>query len=146
MKLHELKTFKNEQKTRKRRGRGAASGMGTTAGRGHKGQKSRAGGGPKPEFEGGQLPMTRRVPKRGFKNPSSKKYNLFNLDFINYKFSAQQEVNLDKMYKFCSQKYPIKILAKGKIDKPLKIQAHKISRQAETQIKQAGGQVEIVES
>lgn len=145
MKLHELKAFQNEQKNRKRRGRGGASGVGTTAGRGHKGQKARAGGGPKPEFEGGQLPLIRRLPKRGFKNPFPKKYNLFNLDFINEKFSADQEVNLEEMYKFCSQKYPIKILAKGEIDKPLKIQTHKISAQAESKIKQAGGKVHVME-
>lgn len=145
MKLHELKAFKNDQKNTKRRGRGGGSGLGTTAGKGHKGQKARAGGGVKPEFEGGQLPLIKSVPKRGFKNPSSKKYNLFNLDFIEQKFAEKGEVNLSELYQYCSKNYPIKILARGKITKPIKIEAHKVSSQAAEKIELAGGEVKVLE-
>jgi len=145
MKLHELKAFKNEQKQTKRRGRGGGSGLGTTSGKGHKGQKARAGGGVKPEFEGGQLPFIRRLPKRGFKNPFPKKFNEVNLDFIEQKFSDKNEINLEDLYKSCSKKYPIKILARGEINRPIKIEAHKVSSKAVTKIEEAGGEVKVME-
>ena len=145
MKLHELKAFKNDQKSTKRRGRGGGSGLGTTAGKGHKGQKARAGGGVKPEFEGGQLPLTRRVPKSGFKNLFSKKYNIINLEFIEQKFSDKSEIDLNELYKFCTKNLPIKILGRGEINIAVKIEAHKVSSQAEAKIKQAGGEVRVTE-
>lgn len=145
MKLHELKAFKHEQKKTKRRGRGGGSGLGTTAGKGHKGQKARAGGGVKPEFEGGQLPFIRRLPKRGFKNPFPKKYNEVNLDFIEQKFSDKNEITLEDLYKTCCRKYPIKILARGEINRSIKVEAHKVSSKAASKIEGAGGEVKVTE-
>ena len=97
MRLHELKPFKGELKNRKRRGRGPASGLGCTSGKGNKGQRSRSGKGPAPAFEGGQMPLVRRLPKRGFKNPFRVDYNEISLGFLAKKFGDKQEITLEDM-------------------------------------------------
>ncbi len=104
MKLHELKPFPGEIKAKKRIGRGPASGQGCTAGKGNKGQNARAGKGPAPWFEGGQMPLVRRLPKRGFKNPFKVEYNVFNLEFIEKKFNDKDEITLEDLYKYCKKK------------------------------------------
>ncbi len=145
MKLNELKPFKGEIKKKKRRGRGPASGLGCTAGKGNKGQKARAGKGPAPAFEGGQMPLVRRLPKRGFRNPFKERYNVFNLDFIAKKFQDKEEVTLEDLYKYCKKNFPIKILGNGDLNKGLKIWAHKFSKSAVEKITQAGGEAKALE-
>ena len=146
MKLHELKPFPGELKQKKRIGRGPASGQGCTAGKGNKGQNARAGKGPAPMFEGGQMPLVRRLPKRGFKNyPFRVEYNVINLDFLEKKFKDKEEITLDDLYKFCKKNRPIKILGRGEITKAFKIWAHKFSKSALEKIKNAGGEAKILE-
>ncbi|GAB6888570.1 50S ribosomal protein L15 [Desulfothermus okinawensis JCM 13304] len=145
MKLHELKPFPGEIKAKKRIGRGPASGQGCTAGKGNKGQNARAGKGPAPWFEGGQMPLVRRLPKRGFKNPFKVEYNVFNLEFIEKKFNDKDEITLEDLYKYCKKDRPIKILGKGEINKGFKIWAHKFSKSALEKINQAGGEAKVLE-
>jgi large subunit ribosomal protein L15 len=145
MRLHELKAFKGELKVKKRRGRGPASGLGCTAGKGNKGQKARAGKGPSPWFEGGQMPLVRRLPKRGFKNPFRVEYNIVNLDVIDKKFADKEEVTLEDLYTFCKKDMPIKILGRGELNRPLKIYAHKFSKSAIEKIKKVGGEAKVLE-
>ncbi len=145
MKLHELYPFEHEYKSRKRRGRGAGSGLRKTAGKGHKGQKARAGSGPPVGFEGGQMPLIRRVPKRGFKNRSRKTNTVFNLEDIERSFPEKDNIDLKLLQAKSSSKEPIKILARGEINRPLRIEAHNFSRSAEQKIEDAGGQAIKVE-
>ncbi len=141
-KLHMLHPFFGEKKRKKRVGRGEGSGLGGTSGRGHKGQNARSGGGVPPWFEGGQMPLVRRVPKRGFRNPFRQEYNIINLDQLEKKFKDKQEITLDDLYSICKRKkLPLKILSRGEISRPIKIQAHKFSKQAKEKIIQAGGEV-----
>jgi large subunit ribosomal protein L15 len=126
LKLNELKPAKGSRKKAKRVARGTSSGWGKTAGRGHKGQKSRAGGTKGIRFEGGQTPIYRRLPKRGFKNyPFKKEYSIFNLG------------DLDKIAK---TKGLIKVLGNGEIKEPRTVSAHKFSASAKQKIEAAGGQ------
>lgn len=145
MKLHELYPFPEEKKNRMRKGRGSGSGLGKTAGRGHKGQKARAGGGPAIGFEGGQMPLIRRVPKRGFTNIFSVKYNELNLERIEQAFPEKEEISLQDLYTICSSQKPIKVLGRGEINRKIQIEAHKVSQEAQRKIEQAGGQVKLVE-
>ena len=132
------------KKRRKRVGRGNGSGNGKTAGRGHKGQGSRAGGGPRPGFEGGQMPLTRRVPKRGFHNPFRTEYELVNLDSLN-RFDAGQEVSPIALRQAgLVHGGLIKILANGDISKPLTVKAHGFSQKAKAKIEAAGGTTEVI--
>ena len=127
MKLHELKPAEGSRKERNRVGRGVATGNGKTSGRGHKGQKARSGGGVRPGFEGGQLPLFRRLPKRGFTNINRKEYAIVNLDQLN-KFEDGTEVTpalLVESGVVKNEKSGIKILGNGSLDKKLTVKAHK---------------------
>ncbi|RJQ32627.1 MAG: 50S ribosomal protein L15 [Actinobacteria bacterium] len=147
MRLHELKPAKASQKNRKRIGRGNASGHGTTAGKGTKGQLSRSGGGKGPGFAGGQIPLQRHLPRLpGFKNPFKKQFQLVSLDSLN-KFSANTEVNPEKLFeqKIIKDKNGlVKVLANGQVNKVLTVKAHKFSDKAASIIKKAGGKAEVI--
>jgi len=141
MKIHELYPFQEERKQKKRIGRGTATGTGCTAGKGNKGQNSRAGGGVQPWFEGGQMPLQRRLPKRGFKNPFRTEYAVINLDKISKYFSDASEVDIEDIYKrgLVKKNLPVKVLGNGQINKPIKITAHRFSKSAIEKINKAGG-------
>ncbi|MCZ8537679.1 MULTISPECIES: 50S ribosomal protein L15 [Paenisporosarcina] len=146
MKLHELKPAEGSRSTRKRKGRGIGSGNGKTAGKGHKGQNARSGGGVRPGFEGGQNPLFRRLPKRGFTNINRKEYAIVNLDTLN-RFEEGTEVTpalLIETGYVSSEKAGIKILGNGSLDKKLTVKAHKFSASAKEAIETAGGQTEVV--
>lgn len=147
MQLHDLFPFKEERKTRRRVGRGPGSGLGGTAGRGHKGQNARAGGGVRPGFEGGQMPLQRRLPKRGFKNFDFKViYTVINLDNLLLAFPDQAEISLEDIYNrgLAQRKMPVKILSRGDINAKIKVQAHKFSKSAEEKIRAAGGEALVI--
>lgn len=146
MKLHELRAVPGAKKTRKRRGRGQASGQGKTGGRGMNGQKSRSGGGTRPGFEGGQMPLYRRIPKRGFTNIWATEYEILNVDDLN-RFEAGTVVTPEmlKELKMVKQvKDGIKILGDGELEKSLTVQAHKFSKTAIEKIEAAGGKAEVI--
>ncbi|MGD8474719.1 MAG: 50S ribosomal protein L15 [Anaerolineae bacterium] len=145
MKLHDLQAPKGARKSRKRVGRGIAAGQGKTAGRGTKGQAARSGGTKGPYFEGGQLPLVRRLPfKRGFKNIFKVQYvavNLYRLE----EFEADAEISpatLAEAGIIKSADLPVAILGDGKIDRPLVVRAHRFSSNARAKIEEAGGSVE----
>jgi len=146
MKLHELKPSEGSRSVRKRKGRGIGSGTGKTAGKGHKGQNARSGGGVRPGFEGGQNPLFRRLPKRGFTNINRKEYAIVNLDTLN-RFDEGTEVTpalLIETGYVSSEKAGIKILGNGSLDRKLTVKAHKFSASAKEAIETAGGQTEVV--
>lgn len=146
MKLHELKPAEGSRKERKRLGRGIGSGQGKTAGKGHKGQNARSGGGVRPGFEGGQTPLFRRLPKRGFTNINRKEYAVVNLDSLNV-FENGTEVTPELLIEtglVRKELAGVKILAKGNLEKKLTVKAHKFSSAAEEAIKAAGGQTEVI--
>ncbi|MEW8985476.1 MAG: 50S ribosomal protein L15 [Bacillus sp. (in: firmicutes)] len=146
MKLHELKPAEGSRKERKRLGRGIGSGQGKTAGKGHKGQNARSGGGVRPGFEGGQTPLFRRLPKRGFTNINRKEYAVVNLDALNV-FEDGTEVTPELLIEtglVRKELAGVKILAKGSLEKKLSVKAHKFSSAAEEAIKAAGGQTEVI--
>ena len=146
MKLHELKAAEGATKSRKRKGRGTASGQGTTAGRGMNGQKSRSGGGVRLGFEGGQMPLYRRIPKRGFTNIWGKEYTPVNVSTLN-EFEAGTEITPEflKAAGVVKQvKDGIKILGNGTIDKSLTVKANKFSKTAIEKIEAAGGKIEVI--
>lgn len=146
MKLHELRAVKGATKARKRKGRGTASGQGTTAGRGMNGQKSRSGGGVRPGFEGGQMPLYRRIPKRGFTNIWRTEYTVLNVKDLN-RFEAGSVVTpkLLKEAGLVKQvKDGIKVLGDGTLEKNLTVQAHKFSKTAVEKIESAGGKAEVI--
>ena len=126
LKLNNLGMPKGANRDKKRRGRGPGSGQGKTGGRGHKGQKARSGGGIPPWFEGGQMPLNRRLPKRGFTNIFKKSYQLVNLDELEARFEAGSTVDGESLAAAGLVKYadrPIKLLARGAVEKPLQIAA-----------------------
>jgi large subunit ribosomal protein L15 len=146
MELHELKPSVGSRKNRKRKGRGIGTGNGKTAGKGHKGQNSRSGGGVRPGFEGGQMPIFRRLPKRGFKNPNRKEYAIVNLDTLNL-FDEGTEVTpalLVETGAVKSNKNGIKVLGNGSLERKLTVKAHKFSGSAKEAIVAAGGTTEVV--
>lgn len=146
MRLSDLSPKLNSRKGKKRVGRGPGSGHGKTSCRGHKGHKARSGGGTKPGFEGGQMPLHRRLPKRGFKNIFRKEYviiNLRDLDRLS-EFIVTPEVLLEKRF-IKNIKSGIKILGEGEINRPLTIKAHSFSSSAKDKILKAGGSVEIIQ-
>lgn len=146
MKLHELTSTPGARKSRKRVGRGIGSGMGKTATRGHKGQNARSGGGVRPGFEGGQNPLYRRLPKRGFNNPFRKEYAVVNIEDLN-KFAAGTEVTPEVLFEAGIVKNPkdgIKILGNGDITVQLNVKANKFSQAAVEKIQAAGGQTEVI--
>ena len=147
MRLETISPSPGSRKARKRVGRGDGSGHGTYSGRGCKGQKSRAGYRMKPGFEGGQLPLIKRLPrKRGFTNIFRIEYSVVNLTRLNV-FEPGSEVDLEKLITagiVKSLRRPVKILGEGDIDRPLSVKAHKFSAAARTKIEAAGGTVEEV--
>ena len=146
MKLHELKASEGSRKTRNRVGRGMSSGNGKTSGRGHKGQKARSGGGVRPGFEGGQMPLFQRLPKRGFTNIHRKEYTIVNLDVLN-RFEDGTEITPELLLEegvVSKLKAGIKVLGKGAIEKKLTVKAHKFSASAKEAIEAAGGQTEVI--
>ena len=147
MRLHELYPFYEERKARKRVGRGSGSGWGCTSGKGNKGQKSRSGGSIPAGFEGGQMPLQRRLPKGGFKNPFRTVYASVNLDRLLAVFPGQESISLEQIYEagFGKKGLPIKILARGDVSGAVSIEAHRFSKQAMDKITQAGGQAKAVE-
>ena len=146
MKLHELKPTEGSRHERKRLGRGIGSGQGKTAGKGHKGQNARSGGGVRIGFEGGQTPLFRRLPKRGFTNFNRKEYAVVNLDALN-RFEEGTEVTPELLIEsgvVSNEKAGIKILAKGNVEKKLIVKAHKFSSAAKEAIEAAGGTTEVI--
>ena len=146
MKIHELAPAKGSRNKRKRVGRGQGSGLGGTAGRGHKGQKSRSGGGPRPGFEGGQMPLQRRLPKRGFTNIFRKQFAIINIKDLN-RFEANADLDTDAFKEaglIKKMENGVKLLGNGDIDFPLNIKVHKTSKTAKEKIEAAGGKVELV--
>ncbi len=146
MKLHELTPAPGSRHTKKRVGRGIGSGTGKTAGRGHKGQNARSGGGVRPGFEGGQNPLYRRLPKRGFNNRFRKEYAIVNLDALN-RFAAGTEVTPELLLESGIVKNPlngIKILGDGEIKVQLTVKANKFSQSAVNKIQAAGGKTEVI--
>ena len=146
MKLHELKPAEGSRKVRNRVGRGTSSGNGKTAGRGQKGQKARSGGSIRPGFEGGQTPLFRRLPKRGFTNINAKEYALVNLDQLNV-FEDGAEVTpaaLKEAGVIRSEKSGVKVLGNGELTKKLTVKAAKFSKSAEAAITAKGGSIEVI--
>ena len=149
MQLHNLFPFPEERKTRRRVGRGAGSGLGCTSGKGHKGQNARAGGGVRPGFEGGQMPLQRRLPKHGFKNFLFKvTYDVINLDRLLEAFAGKNEITLDDIYArgLARMGAPVKVLSRGEVSTAVKVQAHKFSQAAAEKIRNAGGEVTELEA
>jgi large subunit ribosomal protein L15 len=146
MKLHELSPAQGSRKARKRIGRGVGSGKGKTAGRGTKGQNSRSGGGVRPGYEGGQMPIHRRLPKRGFKNIFKKKIAAINIKDLK-KFESGGLVDQTELVRIGLVKGKIdgiKLLGNGEIDRPLKIKVNQVSNNARQKIEAAGGSIEVV--
>ena len=146
MKLHELQPAAGSRQERNRVGRGQGSGNGKTAGRGNKGQKARSGGGVRLGFEGGQTPLFRRLPKRGFQNINRKEYAVVNLETLN-RFEDGQEVTAAVLVEagiVKNEKDGIKVLANGKLERKLTVKANKFSQAAKEAIEAAGGTVEVI--
>lgn len=146
MKLHELKPNPGSSKNRKRLGRGTATGQGTTAGRGMNGQKSRSGGGVRPGFEGGQMPLYRRLPKRGFTNIFGTQFAEINVEMLN-KFEDGTEITPELLKSegiIKKQLDGVKVLGNGELAKKLTVKAHKFSKSAVEKIEAAGGKAEVI--
>ncbi len=146
MSLNTLQPPRGAKRAKKRIGRGEGSGTGVTAGRGHKGQQSRSGYSRKRGFEGGQMPMHRRLPKRGFHNPFRVAYEVVNLDTLESRFESGAEVTPDvlRASRLISRFALVKVLARGEISKTLTVKAHKFSAKARERIVGAGGTCEAV--
>lgn len=146
MKLHELKPAEGSRKVRNRVGRGIGSGNGKTAGKGHKGQNARSGGGVRLGFEGGQTPLFRRLPKRGFTNINRKEFAIVNLSTLN-RFEDGTEVTPELLLEtgvISKLNDGVKVLASGAVEKKLTVKAHKFSSSAKEAIEAAGGTVEVI--
>lgn len=146
MKIHNLLPAEGSRKAKKRIGRGPGSGHGKTSCRGHKGQKARSGGGTRPGFEGGQMPLQRRLPKRGFTNIFRKQYNIISVNDLN-RFAANSSVDagvLKEAGLVKKVKDGIKILGHGDITYPVTVRVHKTSKAAKEKIEAAGGRVEMI--
>lgn len=146
MKLHELTPAEGSRKDRNRVGRGSSSGNGKTSGRGQKGQNSRSGGGVRLGFEGGQTPLFRRIPKRGFTNINRKDYSVVNLESLN-KFDDGTDVTPTVLVEagiVKNEKAGIKILGNGTVSKKVNVKAAKFSKSAQAAIEAAGGTVEVI--
>jgi len=148
MKLNQLQPFSGARRSKKRIGRGDASGTGGTAGRGHKGQKSRSGGSIPAWFEGGQMPLVRRLPKRGPRRTAHKRieYDIVNLGTLN-QFDDGEDITLDRLISasLVSARNPkVKILGEGTLEKQLTIHAHRFSKSAIREIESKGGKIEVI--
>jgi large subunit ribosomal protein L15 len=144
--LNELKPVEGARKSRKRLGRGPGSGKGMTSGKGDKGQLARSGGGPRPGFEGGQLPLFQSIPKRGFKNINRKEYAVVNLSDLN-QFEEGETVTPDVLVArnvLKKLKSGVKVLANGTLEKKLTVKANVFSKAAEAAIVKAGGTAEVI--
>ena len=147
MDLSNLKPSQGSKHSKKRVGRGQGTGQGVQAGRGHKGAKSRSGYTFKRGFEGGQMPLHRRIPKRGFHNPFRTEYVVVNLDVLEQRFEAGTVITPELLLEarlIHSSRYPVKVLARGDISKKLTVRAHKFSGKASEKIAAAGGAAEIL--
>ena len=147
MKLHELSPAPGSVKERKRIGRGAASGQGKTAGKGHKGQKARSGSNAHIGFEGGQMPLQRRIPKRGFVNIFAKEIATVNVAAINDKFDDGATVTIEALVESVLVKKTldgVKVLGQGELTKKLTVQANAFSASAKAKIEAAGGKAEVI--
>ena len=146
MKLDELRPAVGAKSTGRRLGRGVGSGLGKTAGKGHKGQNARSGGGVRPGFEGGQMPLFRRIPKRGFKNINSKEYTEVTLAMLE-NLDNGTEVTVDSLLELGVIRKPndgIVVLGNGDLTKKLTVKAARVTKSAEAKIVAAGGKVEVV--
>ncbi|MBQ8835930.1 MAG: 50S ribosomal protein L15 [Clostridia bacterium] len=146
MKLHELSPAEGSVTPAYRKGRGPGSGNGKTAGKGHKGQNARSGGGVRPGFEGGQLPLYRKLPKRGFYNRFAKEYSVVNVEALN-KFEDGAVVDLAALAEagvVSQPKSALKILGKGELAKKITVKAAVFSASAKEKIEAAGGKIEVV--
>ena len=146
MSLSNLRPPKGMKHPKKRIGRGQGSGNGKTAGRGHKGAKSRSGFKHKRGFEGGQMPLHRRVPKRGFHNPFRVEYDVVNLDTLAERFESGLAITLEVLreHGLVGRRKKVKVLARGEVSKALTVQAHKFSGKAAEKIAAAGGTAEVL--
>ena len=146
MRLHDLRPAEGSTKSKKRVGRGTGSGLGTTAGRGMNGQNSRAGGGVRPGFEGGQMPLFRRIPKRGFNNKFKKQWTVINVELLN-DFEDGTEITPEVLLQtgvVSKLSYGLKILGDGELNKKLTVKANKFTQSAITKIEAAGGKAEVI--
>ncbi len=147
MKLVDLRPAEGAVQTGRRRGRGPGSGLGKTSGKGHKGQNARSGGGVRPGFEGGQMPLTRRLPKRGFFNPFSKIYteiNVAKLDIFDEDTVVTAELLKEKGLISKIEKDGVKVLGNGELTKRLTVQVAAFTRTAQQKIEALGGKAEVV--
>jgi large subunit ribosomal protein L15 len=147
MKLHDLRPAKGSIHKPKRKGRGTGSGLGKSAGRGGDGQRSRSGGRVRIGFEGGQMPLARRIPKRGFTNIFKKQYNLINVDDLN-RFEDQTEVTAELLKEIGAikkiEKDGLKVLGDGELNKIVTVKAAKFTKSAIDKIENAGGKAEVI--
>jgi len=146
MNLHELKPAEGSTRAAYRKGRGSGSGNGKTAGKGHKGQKARSGGGVRIGFEGGQMPLTRRVPKRGFNNIFAKPYEIINLSALNA-FDDGDTVTAETLLEkgiLSKCEYGFKVLGNGNVEKKVTVKAAAFSKSAKEAIEAAGGKAEVM--
>lgn len=146
MRLYELRPAPGAKKEKKRVGRGIGSGHGKTAGRGHKGQKARSGGGKGPAFEGGQTPLQRRLPKRGFTNIFKERYAVVNIEQLN-RFDEGSVITPETLRTaglISGSDYAVKILGDGSLEKKLTVRAHKFSKSAIERIEGLGGKAEVI--
>lgn len=141
-----LKPAPGSNRSRKRLGRGPGSGLGKTSGRGHKGKGSRSGGNTPPQYEGGQNPLHRRLPKRGFTNPFRQEYNVVNLFQLEAIFESGTVVDRDAMVAhglLRKKRLPIKVLGQGSVTKALTVRADRFSQSARERLAEAGGAAEV---
>jgi len=146
MSLAQMQANPGARHSRKRIGRGQGSGTGKTAGKGHKGQLARSGGGKGPGFEGGQTPIYKRIPKRGFTNVNRKEYAIVNLSDLN-RFEEGADINIETLKNaglIKKELAGLKVLGNGELEKKLNITCHKISAAAKAAIEKAGGKVEVI--
>jgi large subunit ribosomal protein L15 len=146
MKINELSPPGGSRSNKKRVGRGPGSGHGKTSCRGHKGQRSRSGGGPRPGFEGGQMPLQRRLPKRGFTNIFKKQYAVININDLN-RFAPDSSLDVEVLKEaglFKKVRDGVKLLGNGEISHAVVIKVHKVSRTAQEKIEGAGGKVVVI--
>ena len=148
MKMHELRPAEGARTSAKRLGRGIGSGLGKTSGKGHKGQNARSGGGVRPGFEGGQMPLVRRIPKRGFNNRFRKVYSIVNIKALEAKFESGEVVDAEALIitgiLSKIEDAGVKILGGGELTKALTVKANKFSASAKEAIEKAGGSVEVL--
>ena len=146
LKLNNLGAPRGANRDKKRRGRGPGSGQGKTGGRGHKGQKARSGGGIPPWFEGGQMPLNRPLPKRGFTNIFKKSYQLVNIDALDASFAPDARIDTVALAQAGLVKYadrPVKLLGRGKVEKKFQLEVAKASKSAVAAVESAGGSVTV---